>query len=176
MTENYELIDNEEKHQYEFHVEGYVPRIEYIKSLNGEIYLTHTEVPAALGGHGIGSQLAEKVLTDIERQGLRLVPLCPFVAGYIHKHPEWKRIVLRGIHIQYIKTVMGKQIEYSNGELTIVWQPELCRHAGICVKTLPNVYHPKERPWIKMENATTEELIAQIKMCPSGALSYKLKK
>lgn len=47
---------------------------------------------------------------------------------------------------------MGKQIEYSNGELTIVWQPELCRHAGICVKTLPNVYHPKERPWIKMEN------------------------
>ena len=34
MTENYELIDNEEKHQYEFHVEGYVPRIEYIKSLN----------------------------------------------------------------------------------------------------------------------------------------------
>lgn len=65
---------------------------------------------------------------------------------------------------------MGKQIEYSNGELTIVW------HAGICVKTLPNVYHPKERPWIKMENATTEELIAQIKMCPSGALSYKLKK
>ena len=34
---------------------------------------------------------------------------------------------------------MGKQIEYSNGELTIVWQPELCRHAGICVKTLPNV-------------------------------------
>lgn len=30
MTENYELIDNEEKHQYEFHVEGYVPRIEYI--------------------------------------------------------------------------------------------------------------------------------------------------
>ena len=69
---------------------------------------------------------------------------------------------------------MGKQIEYSNGELTIVWQPELCRHAGICVKTLPNVYHPKERPWIKMENATTEELIAQIKMCPSGALSDKL--
>ena len=62
---------------------------------------------------------------------------------------------------------MGKQIEYSNGELTIVWQPELCRHTGICVKTLPNVYHP---------NATTEELIAQIKKCPSGALSYKLKK
>mgnify|MGYP001442235919 CR=1 FL=1 len=76
MTENYELIDNEEKHQYEFHVEGYVPRIEYIKSLNGEIYLTHTEVPAALGGHGIGSQFAEQVLTDIERPGSSLSVRC----------------------------------------------------------------------------------------------------
>ena len=100
MAENYELIDNEEKHQYEFHIESYTPRIEYIKSSNGEIYLTHTEVPAALGGHGIGSQLAEKVLTDIERQGLRLVPLWPLVAGNIQKDPEWKRIVIRGVNIQ----------------------------------------------------------------------------
>lgn len=99
MTEDYELIDNEERRQYEFHVEKYTPRIEYIKSLNGEIYLTHTEVPPALGGKGIGSQLVEKSLKDIERQKLRLVPLCPFVAAYIHKHPEWKRIVLKGVHV-----------------------------------------------------------------------------
>ena len=33
------------------------------------------------------------------RQGLRLVPLCPFVAGYIQKHPDWKRIVMQGINI-----------------------------------------------------------------------------
>ena len=55
---------------------------------------------------------------------------------------------------------MGKKVEYTNGELTIVWQPEMCQHAGICVKMLPNVYHPKERPWVQIENATTEELIA----------------
>ena len=71
---------------------------------------------------------------------------------------------------------MGKKIEYTNGELTIVWQPELCQHAGICVKMLPNVYHPKERPWVQIENATTEELITQIGKCPSGALSYRLNK
>ena len=53
---------------------------------------------------------------------------------------------------------MEKKIEYTNGELTIVWKPELCQHAGICVKMLPNVYHPKERPWVQIENATTEEL------------------
>lgn len=48
--------------------------------------------------------------------------------------------------------------------------------SGICVKMLPNVYHPKERPWVQIENATTEELIAQISKCPSGALSYRLNK
>ena len=100
MEADYELIDNEERRQYEFHVDQYTPKIEYIKSTNGEIYLTHTEVPTQLGGKGIGSQLVEKALKDIEKQGLRLVPLCPFVAGYIHKHPEWKRIVMKGIHIQ----------------------------------------------------------------------------
>lgn len=62
--------------------------------------------------------------------------------------------------------------EYSNGEITIIWQPELCIHSGICVNTLPLVYNPKDRPWIKIENATTDELIAQIDKCPSGALSY----
>ena len=71
---------------------------------------------------------------------------------------------------------MGKIHEYSSGELTIVWQPDLCQHAGICVKMLPKVYNPIERPWIKIENATTEELINQIGKCPSGALSYKLDK
>lgn len=99
MTEDYELIDNKERRQYEFHIEKYTPRIEYIKSSNGEIYLTHTEVPPALNGRGIGSLLVEKSLKDIEDQGLRLVPLCPFVAAYIHKHPEWKRIILRGVHV-----------------------------------------------------------------------------
>ena len=41
--------------------------------------------------------------------------------------------------------------------------------------TLPLVYRPKERPWIRPEFATKEELIDQINKCPSGALSYRLK-
>ena len=63
--------------------------------------------------------------------------------------------------------------EYSNGEITILWKPDLCAHSGICVKTLPKVYNPQDRPWIKMENATSGELIAQVAKCPSGALSIK---
>ncbi|MDR2955309.1 MAG: N-acetyltransferase [Prevotella sp.] len=97
--EVYELIDNTDAKQYEFHVATYIPKIEYIITNNGEIYLTHTEVPIALEGQGIGSQLVEKTLYDIEKKGLRLIPLCPFVAGYIKKHPDWKHLVMKGINI-----------------------------------------------------------------------------
>jgi uncharacterized Fe-S cluster protein YjdI len=62
--------------------------------------------------------------------------------------------------------------EYSNGELTVVWKPDLCIHAGNCVKQLPSVYRPGKKPWIDVEAATTEALIRQINTCPSGALSY----
>jgi uncharacterized Fe-S cluster protein YjdI len=62
--------------------------------------------------------------------------------------------------------------EYSNGEITITWQPTKCTHAGVCVRTLPKVYNPKAKPWLTIENASTEELKAQISRCPSGALSY----
>ncbi len=66
--------------------------------------------------------------------------------------------------------------EYSNEDITIVWQPKLCIHAGICVKMLPKAYNPKDRPWIKIDNATTEELKKQVSSCPSGALTYIEKK
>lgn len=64
---------------------------------------------------------------------------------------------------------------YETDDLTVVWNPKLCTHAGICVRTLPKVYNVHEHPWCKPEHATTEELIAQIDACPSKALSYILK-
>jgi len=68
---------------------------------------------------------------------------------------------------------MKKVKEYSNGEITILWKPEKCIHSGECVRLLPEVYNPKERPWVKMENASTEALKAQVSNCPSRALSLK---
>jgi len=63
--------------------------------------------------------------------------------------------------------------EYKNGNLTVVWKPKMCIHAGVCVKTLPEVYNPKATPWITCENASTEALKSQIDACPSGALTYR---
>ncbi len=62
---------------------------------------------------------------------------------------------------------------YDAGDITIVWQPAKCIHAGECVKALPNVYKPNEKPWLSPENANADELRAQIKLCPSGALSFE---
>ncbi|UII24246.1 (4Fe-4S)-binding protein [Fulvivirga ligni] len=63
--------------------------------------------------------------------------------------------------------------EYHNGEITIVWKAHKCIHSGVCVKTLPQVYNPEERPWIKPENAASADIIKQVSNCPSGALSIK---
>lgn len=67
---------------------------------------------------------------------------------------------------------MADKLEYSNEDITIVWQPKKCIHSAVCVKSLPKVYKPKEKPWITIENASTEELKKQINKCPSGALSF----
>jgi len=71
---------------------------------------------------------------------------------------------------------MEKVNEYSNDEITIIWKPGLCIHAGICVKTLPDVYNPNKRPWIEIENASSSALKEQVFNCPSGALSYRINK
>jgi len=68
---------------------------------------------------------------------------------------------------------MSKMHEYSNGEITVVWQPEICIHSGNCVKNLSAVFKPQEKPWIKIENASSEEIMNAIDKCPSGALSYR---
>lgn len=95
----YKLFDNTAERQYEFHINGEIPKIEYLKTDNNEIYLTHTEVPVLLEGQGIGSALVEECLKDIDKKGLRLVPLCPFVAGYIQKNPHWRKIIMKGVNV-----------------------------------------------------------------------------
>lgn len=61
--------------------------------------------------------------------------------------------------------------KYTNGEVTIVWQPSLCAHSGNCARGLAGVFRPKEKPWINPHGATSTEIKAQVAQCPSGALS-----
>ncbi len=62
--------------------------------------------------------------------------------------------------------------KYTNGDITIVWQPDVCIHSTFCWKGLVEVFNPHKRPWIDMDGASTERIIEQVKKCPSGALSF----
>lgn len=62
--------------------------------------------------------------------------------------------------------------KYSNGEVTIVWKPNICIHSAICFNGLPEVFDPRKRPWIEPEGSTTEKIIAQVKKFPSETLTY----
>lgn len=64
--------------------------------------------------------------------------------------------------------------EYTNGEVTIVWQSGKCIHSANCVKNNPDVFKPAAKPWITPEGSTTEKIIETINKCPSGALTYYL--
>jgi len=64
--------------------------------------------------------------------------------------------------------------EYKTDGIAVIWKPRKCIHSEVCVKTLPNVYKPNDKPWIVPENASISELTSQIDLCPSGALSYRL--
>lgn len=56
----------------------------------------------------------------------------------------------------------------------MVWQPHKCIHSAICFRGLPSVFDPQKRPWVTIDGADTDTIIAQVEKCPSGALSYRL--
>ncbi len=170
MPDNYDLIDNKEANQYEFHIDGEIAKIEYKRS-PGLISILHTEVPKALAGKGLAGKLTGEVLKAINGSGDRLKVYCPYVKKYIERHPYWQVLEKRE---PQTSNLQPKALEYSNGEVVIIWKPHLCVHSGICVQTLPAVYDPKARPWINPDGATTQAIINQVKTCPSGALTYRM--
>lgn len=62
---------------------------------------------------------------------------------------------------------------YSNGEITVVWKPDLCIHSQRCFQGLPGVFDPRVRPWVRIDGAATEAIVRQVEQCPSGALSWE---
>jgi uncharacterized Fe-S cluster protein YjdI len=61
---------------------------------------------------------------------------------------------------------------YSNGEVTVIWKPDICVHSGLCARGLPLVFNPVRRPWIELQHADSATVTAQVDRCPSGALSW----
>lgn len=86
------------KRRFVVAVEDHKAVSEYMIS-GPKIIFTHTEVPIALEGNGIGGILAKAALNFAKEQNLKVMPLCPFMASYIKRHPEWKSILLPGFSV-----------------------------------------------------------------------------
>jgi len=80
--------DNAERRRFELDADGHVAFSNYRRD-DDTIVIMHTEVPKELNGRGIGSALVAGLLDMARAQGLTVKPLCPFVAGYIARHPEY---------------------------------------------------------------------------------------
>jgi predicted GNAT family acetyltransferase/glutaredoxin len=88
-----EVVDVPEKHRYELRLDGRLIGLAAYRRRNGRLVLTHTEVDEACSGRGFGTRLAAAALEDARRQALEVVPLCPFVARFIERHPEYEPLV-----------------------------------------------------------------------------------
>ena len=92
------VVDNPEKRRFEAQVASNTVLIEYIRAKDA-VFLTHTEVPPVLEGQGIGGELVRQTLEILKADGDQLAPLCPFVAAYLKRHPEWKFLLARGYNV-----------------------------------------------------------------------------
>jgi uncharacterized Fe-S cluster protein YjdI len=61
---------------------------------------------------------------------------------------------------------------YSNGEITVTYDPDICTHAGRCVKGLPGVFNADNKPWVDINGAAADEIERQVAKCPSRALKF----
>lgn len=87
-----DVQNNAAHHRYEVVIDGQRSLIQY--QLRGDaLVFLHTEVPPALEGRGIAGHMARFALEDARARNLGVVPLCPFVASYIRRHPEYQPLV-----------------------------------------------------------------------------------
>jgi predicted GNAT family acetyltransferase len=82
------VIDNPSQSRFELKVGDHLA-VAYYTLSPGAITFTHTEVPEALSGQGVGTRIARGALEQMRARGLKIVPECPFIAGFIRKNPEF---------------------------------------------------------------------------------------
>lgn len=87
--------DDSARRRFELDVADGVAFIDYLRD-GHNVIMTHAEVPHALRGGGIGSTLVEGALALVRERGEKVVPLCPFVARYIQRHPETGDLLAAG--------------------------------------------------------------------------------
>ena len=88
-----EVADNPDEQRYEVHADGELAGFTTYHRRGERIALNHTEILDAFEGKGVGSALVARTLDDLRAHGLEVLPFCPFVRGYIERHPDYLDLV-----------------------------------------------------------------------------------
>jgi len=67
----------------------------------------------------------------------------------------------------------GPRRVYANDAIEVIWEPKLCIHVRNCVRGLPRVFDPEQRPWVEVDAADPDVIAATILTCPTGALHFR---
>jgi predicted GNAT family acetyltransferase len=87
------VSDNIAAHRYELLLDGELVGKLFYRTNDDVVTLIHTEVASRMEGRGLGEQLVAGALGDVRDRGLQIVPLCPYVAAYIRRHPEHENLI-----------------------------------------------------------------------------------
>ena len=96
-----EVVDRPERHRFEVLADGTVAGYADYQLSPGEILFTHTEIDEAYEGKGLGSVLVRHALDDARERGLAVLPMCPFVRGWIGKHEDYLDLVPASSRAKY---------------------------------------------------------------------------
>jgi len=94
-----EVHNNIERKRFEIEVAGRLAIAEYMIVANERIILTHTEVHPDLEGNGLASVLARYAFDYARTEGLKIMPLCPYMAAYMKRHPEYHDLLIKGVNL-----------------------------------------------------------------------------
>jgi uncharacterized protein len=92
--EDARLADHPEINRFELRAgDDQVAAYSEYNVLKGALLFTHTEVLPQYEGRGLGSRLASFALDEARRRGVHVIPVCPFIAAFLRKHPEYRDLV-----------------------------------------------------------------------------------
>lgn len=91
--ESIAVRDVPESERYEVSVDGELAGFAAYRRRGDEVVFVHTDVAEGYEGRGVGGALARAALDDVRGRGLRAVPMCPFIAAWIRRHPDYHDLV-----------------------------------------------------------------------------------
>ncbi|MEI9412416.1 GNAT family N-acetyltransferase [Mesorhizobium salmacidum] len=87
------VTENIQQHRFELPITSQAFAVAYYTLQDGKVALIHTEVPSEFSGQGIASRLAQGTFELLRKTGRKAVLKCPFMSGFVAKHPEYTDVV-----------------------------------------------------------------------------------